>query len=189
MNYEKLVANLSSPVKNRSFQLTLAPRLNYLSSSNNYCYLIIWTEQCIFIETQIDIAFIELLDEEEPDDVTDDGKSFQPLAPAMLIERRYVFHNRLIKIVKEHHTVIKFFSKEYSCTIRLALSCSTFRYFRNSWLITIPFYKCLRTKWLGGIKVSMLMPFQMFLLLHFPLHRTSKLLQLPKMFSVIWVNR
>ncbi|XP_057373427.1 DNA replication factor Cdt1-like isoform X2 [Daphnia carinata] len=79
INYEKLVANLrSSPVKNRSYHLTLTPRLNYLSS--------------------------KLLDEEESDDLNEDQKSFQPLAPSMLIERRYVFHNRLIKIVKEHHT-------------------------------------------------------------------------------------
>jgi hypothetical protein len=35
INYEKLVANLrSSPVKNRTYHLTLAPRLNYLSPSN-----------------------------------------------------------------------------------------------------------------------------------------------------------
>uniref|UniRef100_A0A0P4XPS2 DNA replication factor Cdt1 n=1 Tax=Daphnia magna TaxID=35525 RepID=A0A0P4XPS2_9CRUS len=79
INYEKLVANLrSSPVKNRSYHLTLTPRLNYLSS--------------------------KLLDEEESDDTNEDQKNFQPLAPSMLIERRYVFHNRLIKIVKEHHT-------------------------------------------------------------------------------------
>ncbi|XP_046652810.1 DNA replication factor Cdt1-like isoform X2 [Daphnia pulicaria] len=79
INYEKLVANLrSSPVKNRTYHLTLAPRLNYLSP--------------------------KLLDEEESDDLNEDQKSFQPLAPTMLVERRYIFHNRLIKITKGHHT-------------------------------------------------------------------------------------
>lgn len=85
---------------------------------------------CIYI--YIFFFLQELLDEEESDDTKEDQKNFQPLAPSMLIERRYVFHNRLIKIVKEHHTVDEF-------AHMFLLDTKSFSYsYRNFWLITTP---------------------------------------------------
>jgi hypothetical protein len=62
-----------------------------------------------------------LLDEEESDDLNEDQKSFQPLAPTMLIERRYIFHNRLINIVKGHHTVVKFTPEKIFTSITIVI--------------------------------------------------------------------
>ncbi len=59
------------------------------------------------IETSFYIWIPESLNGgEKPLDASEDYKAFQPLGPTMLVERRYVFHNRLINIVKQHHTVI-----------------------------------------------------------------------------------
>lgn len=101
INYEQLAPHVQgSPVKNRGFQLTLTPRLNYLSPGN------ISSRPAFLLHIDVTVlCFAVLLDEEAPDDVNSGEKAFQPLAPTMLVERRYVFHNRLIKIVKQHHTV------------------------------------------------------------------------------------
>jgi len=78
VTYEKPMANLqSSPLKNRGLQLTIAPNLGYLTPEPD--------------------------NEEESNEATRTQKTFQPLGPSTLIERRYVFHNRLIQIVKGHH--------------------------------------------------------------------------------------
>ena len=49
---------------------------------------------------------LELFNEEESKEATQHQKTFQPLGPSILLERRYVFHNRLIQFAKEHHKVI-----------------------------------------------------------------------------------
>ena len=80
---EKPMANQqNSPMKARGYQLTVTPNINYLGSA----------------------LFNDGESQSSTDDASQGQKSFQPLGPTLLVERRYVFHNRLLKIVKEHHT-------------------------------------------------------------------------------------